>query len=109
MPEPWLMLQFAPSSSVNDIRLVLPSNWETNVRLVRFEPASLSVKRIGSDVTTEVLAALTSSHVADAGDAVSSHFTRRVCNEAINIALPDCQFTPMVGSPAELPNSPGAA
>src|SRR5215213_536786 len=103
MPEPWLTFQFTPSLSVNDIALALPSNWETNVRLVLCEPASLSVKRSGSAVTSDVFAALTSSQVAGAGDAVSSHFTRRVCSEAINMAAPESQLTPIVGSPAELP------
>src|SRR5215212_1451324 len=108
MPEPWLTVQFAPSSSVNDIKLVLPSSCETNVRLVRSGPVSLSVKRIGSEVTREVFAALTSSQVAGAGDAVSSHLIRRVSKDAINIAAPEFQFTPIVGSPAELPIAGGA-
>src|SRR5215218_4779074 len=103
------MVQFAPSLSVNTIALALPSSWETNVRLVRFGPASLSVKRIGSREVSEVVGALTSSHVAGAGDAVSSHFARNVCNEEINIAAPVFQFTPIVGSPAELPSAGGAA
>jgi hypothetical protein len=34
--------------------------------------------------------------------------TRSVCNEAMNIELPDSQFAPIVGSPAELPNAGGA-
>src|ERR1700754_1039394 len=101
------MVQFAPSSSVNDIKLALPSSCETNVRLVRLAPASLSVKRIGSSVSSEVFGALTSVHVAGAGDAVSSHFTRSVCKAATNIAFPVVQLTPIVGSPAELPSSAG--
>src|SRR5215211_1795206 len=102
------MVQCAPSSSVNDTALALPSSCETKVRLVRFGPASLSVKRIGSRLVIEVFVALTSSHVAGAGDAVSSHLMRRVCNAATNIALPESQLTPSVGSPAELPNAGGA-
>src|SRR5215218_2859865 len=101
------MVQFAPSSSVNATALALPSSCETNVRLVRFGPASLSVNRIGSRVSSEVVGALTSSHVAGAGDVVSSHLMRSVCNEATNIAAPEFQFTPIVGSPAELPNAGG--
>ena len=31
-----------------------------------------------------------------------------ITNEATNIALPESQLTPIVGSPAELPNSGGA-
>src|ERR1700752_1903836 len=108
MPAPWLMVQFAPSLSVNDIKLTLPSSCETNVRLVRLAPASLSVNRIGSNVKREVFGALTSVHVAVAGDAASSHFTRSVCKAAMNIVLPVSQLTPSVGSPAELPSSGGA-
>src|SRR6185295_10865991 len=102
------MDQVAPSSSVYATALALPSSWETNVRLVRCVPASLSVNRIGSSVTSEVVGALTSSQVAAAGDAVSSHFTRSVCSAAMNIELPEFQFAPIVGSPAELPSSGGA-
>src|SRR5678815_2736676 len=105
MPDPWLMVQCAPSSSVNDIALAFPSSCETKVRLVRFGPASLSVKSIGSRLVIEVFVALTSSQVAGAGDALLSHLMRRVCNEATNMALPESQLTPIVGSPAELPNS----
>src|SRR5215213_1696152 len=103
------MVQLAPSLSVKTIALALPSSCETNVRLVRFGPASLSVKRIGSSVVIEVVGAVTSSHVAGAGDAVSSHLMRNVCNAATNIAAPVSQFTPIVGSPAELPIAGGAA
>src|SRR6185369_684423 len=103
------MFQLAPSLSVNAIALALPSSCETNVRLVRFGPASLSVKRIGSSEVSEVVGALTSSHVAGAGDAVSSHLIRKVCSDATNIAAPVFQFTPIVGSPAELPIAAGAA
>src|SRR3954471_25097951 len=103
------MDQFAPSLSVNAIALALPSSCETNVRLVRLGPESLAVKRNGSIEVSEVVGALTSSHVAGAGDAVSSHLMRNVCNAATNIAAPVFQFTPIVGSPAELPSSAGAA
>ena len=33
---------------------------------------------------------------------MSSHLMRSVCNAATNIALPESQLTPIVGSPAEL-------
>src|SRR4029079_165170 len=98
------MVQVAPSSSEYDVALALPSSCETNVRLVR-----LSVKRIGSSEVSEVVGALTSSHVAGAGDAVSSHLMRNVCNDETNIAAPVFQFTPIDGSPAELPIAGGAA
>src|ERR1044072_9903686 len=101
------MVQLAPSLSVNAVALALPSSCETNVRVVLFGPASLSVKRIGSSEVNEVVGALTSSHVAGAGDAVSSHLMRNVCNAATNIAAPAFQFTPMVGSPAALPSAGG--
>src|SRR5215211_7311225 len=99
------MVQCPPSSSVNDVALAFPSSCETNVRLVRFGPASLSVKRIGSRLVIEVFVALTSSHVAGAGGGVSSHLMRRGCNDATNIALPESQLTPIVGAPAAFPNA----
>ena len=52
--------------------------------------------------------ALMSSHVAVAGEPLSSHFTRSVWSEAMNSELPEAQFAPMLGSPAELPSAAGA-
>src|SRR6185503_15195167 len=102
------MFHVAPSSSVYASALDLTNNCETKVRLVRCGPASLSVNRIGSRLRNEVVGALTSSHVAGAGDPTSSHFTRNVCRPETNMALPEFQLTPIVGSPAELPSSGGA-
>src|SRR5438045_8844749 len=102
------MVQLAPALSVIDIAIVFPRSCETIVRLVGFGPVSLSVKSIGSELAREVFVAVTSSQVAGAGDAVSSHLARRVSKEARKNALPESQFTPIDGSPAELPIAAGA-
>src|ERR1044071_9916431 len=99
-----LGVHVAPSSSVNDIRLDLTKSCETKVR-----PVALSVKRIGSSEVIEVLAALTSSHVAVAGEAESLKRTRKVWRPEMNMAAPVFQLTPMVGSPALSPRPEVAA
>jgi hypothetical protein len=79
------------------------------VRLVRDAPASLSVKRIGSSEVIEVVGALTSVHVAVAGDTESLKLTRRVSRPEMNMTAPVSQFAPSVGSPALWPRPSGAA
>src|SRR5436305_3709608 len=92
---PSLGSQFAPSSSVDAARLVVPESWELNHRPVRW-----SIQPIGSSEATDVCGKLTSVHEDRAGETESSQPTRSVCSPAWYIVLPVFQFAPSDGSPA---------
>src|SRR5882672_9963380 len=93
MPPPWLGVQFVPSLSVKAVRLSCPVNCETNVR-----PVMWSVNRMGSSDTVDVVAKLTSSQVAFAGEVQSSKLILEVRNDPVNITLSVFQLHPMDGS-----------
>ena len=62
-----------------------------------------SVNNNGSKLVIEVLGAGLFSQVAVPGVVLSLKVTLNVCRLAINIALPDAQLSPIVGSPARAP------
>ena len=101
IPEPWLGIQSAPSSSLNAVVLkgVSPSSWQANVR-----PVFGSVNRMGSENARGVATrtGLTSSHVVWGGLVVSLNVTRRTWigkPPPAKRILPVFQFAPMEGSP----------
>src|SRR3954447_2358433 len=106
MPPPWLGCHVSPSSSLNDIRLVVPDSCEVKIRFA-CEPVLGSQKRIGSSVAADVGAVL-SSHVGRAGDEQSSKLTRYVLTLDWKKTLPVFRSTPIEGSPALLPRGAGA-
>ena len=82
-----------PSLLVKAVRLSCPVNCETNVR-----PVMWSVNRIGSSVTVDVVAKLTSCQVAVAGEVQSSKLILEVLSTPVNITLSVFQLHPMDGS-----------
>src|SRR4051812_30984931 len=107
MPPPWLGCHVSPSSSLKDIRLVVPESCEVKTRF-GCEPVLRSQKRIGSSVAADV-GAVRSAHAARAGDEQSSKLTRYVLTFDWKKTSPVFQSTPIEGSPALLPSAAGAA
>ena len=75
-----------------------------------FEPLELADElRISEAPEDEVICEGVSTQVAWAGEVLSSKLTRMVSRPARYITLPDVQFAPSEGSPAEVPIPLGAA
>ena len=107
IPEPWLGVQLAPSSSVYDMRLVRPRSCEENVR-----PVAESVARMGSLVVM-AFGGLTSSQLPSGrrvgGEVQSLKRRRRVLVLDRYMTVPPLspislfQLTPALGSPELCP------
>src|ERR1700712_633965 len=95
---PSLGSQFAPSSSVDAARLVVPESCELYQRFVCW-----SMKPIGSSETADAVGKLTSLQLGTAGETLSSHVTRNAWRPAWNIVLPVFRSAPIDGSPALAP------
>src|SRR2546423_11486802 len=99
---PWSGIHVSPSSSVKDERLVVPESCDTIVRLGE-APVLCSVTRIGSRLSAEV-GALLSSQIDEGVDGHESlKETRKVVRYDWNMALPAFQLRPLLRQPASVP------